>query len=183
MPPCVSLPRLQAGYWISPNNHFFTVKKHIDTICDSPDAFGTREKVLREVFERFGEPWRSEQKAREAIMLTLIQCGWIRTRNYVESGADYWVVNMPAIDMENLARVCAFMRLLYPEEVSYAPVYLRNMKDTESTTVLKIRECTPVQGYLIDPKALPVLTCVVSPDHMPAAGIPEISFDACYPET
>ncbi len=183
MPPCVSLPRLRVGYWISPNNHFFTVKKHIDTICDSPDVFGTREKALREVFERFGEPWRSEQKAREAIILTLIQYGWIRTRNYVEAGADYWAVNMPAIDMENLARVCAFLRQLYPEEVSYAPVYLRSIRGNASTTVQEVLDCLPTPGHLIDPEALPVLTCVVSPDHMPAVGIPEISFDACYPET
>lgn len=182
MTPSGNLPTLGAGYWISPNNHFFTVETHIDSICDSPDAFGTTERALREVFTRFGEPWRSEQRARRAIILALLQYGWIRARNYVDAGADHWAVSMPEINEENLARVCAFMQLLYPDHTSYAPVLLWSMRSNERTTVQEIVDCASTPGYLIDPEALPELTYVLSPDDMPAEGIPEISLDACYPE-
>lgn len=182
MPQPVIRPKLGAGYWISPNNHFFSVQTHIGSICSTPAAFGTTETALREVFERFGEPWNSEQQARHAIILTLLQYGWICVRNYVESGADRWTINMPAITSENLARVCAFMQLMYPDDVSYAPVWLRSMRGNDSTTVQEILDCRPTLGYLIDPKSLPELIYVTSPGLMPGAGIPEISLDACYPE-
>lgn len=182
MAPPTNLPTLRAGYWISPNNHFFTVETHIDSICDSPDAFGTTENALREVFTRFGEPWRSEQRARGAIILTLLQYGWIRVRNYVDAGADRWSVNMPAINGENLARLGAFLRLLYTNHASYAPVLLCSMKGKEITTVQEIVDCEPTPGYGMASEGLPKLIYVSSPGRMPTAGIPEISLNVCYPE-
>lgn len=177
-----NLPRLGAGYWISPNNHLFTVRTHIDSICNNPEAFGTTETALRQVFERFGEPWNSEQEAREAIILTLLQYGWIRIRNYVNAGADRWSVSMPAIDTENLARVCAFMRRVYPDDNSYAPVKLWSRGGTISSTVREISDGSPAPDYRISPETLPDLTFIMSPGRMPAEGIPEINLDACYPE-
>lgn len=172
----VDLPRLGAAYWISPNNHFFTVRTHIRSVCASAACFGTTEAALRKVFDRFHEPWGSEMGARESIIIRLVESGWIRVRNYQESGADRWSVSMPAIDGDALARVCAFLRLLYPEGDSDTPVSLWSVGGTGESTVGVLLQCRPVAGRTVNPDTLPELTYVTSPEQMPGSGIPEIRF-------
>jgi len=170
----VNLPRLGAGYWISPTNYFFTVTTHIRSVCNNAASFGTTEAALRKVFDRYQEPWCSEMRAREFIILELVASGWIRVRNRIESGADRWSVNMSAIDTDNLRRLCALLRRLYPDGVSYAPVSISSAGGTGESTVDALLHGGPVAGRTFDPDALPRLTYIESPEQMPGTGIPEI---------
>lgn len=112
--------------------------------------------------------------AREAIIITLVESGWIRARNYEEAGMERWSLSMPAVDAGNLARVCAFFQRLYPDAVSYAPVSLWSIGGTGESTVDALLQCKPVAGRTINPDTLPDLIYVTSPEQMPGFGIPEI---------
>lgn len=175
MEQAVDLPRQGAGYWIRPDNHFFTVITHVRSVCENPASFGTTETALRKVFDRYREPWCSEMGAREAIIIALVVSGWIRVRNYEETGTERWSLSMPAIDAGNLARVCAFFNRLYPDVVSYAPVSLWSVAGTGESTVDALLQCKSVAGRTINPDTLPELIYVTSPEHIPGQGIPEIS--------
>ena len=170
----VNLPWLGAGYWISPTNYFFPVTTHIRSICNNAASFGTSEAALRKVFDRYHEPWCSEMGARQSIILELVASGWIRVRSRIVSGQDRWSVNMSAIDADNLARFCALLRRLYPDNVSYAPVSISSAGGTGESTVDALLHGGPVVGCTVNPAALPELTYVDSPEQMPGMGIPEI---------
>lgn len=179
----VKLPRMKAGYWISPNNHFFVVKTHIYSVCDAPEAFGTTERALREAFDRFREPWRSERKAREAIIKVLVEAGWIRLRNYVEKPCDRWSINLPNLGVEPVGRVCAFMHRVYPDGVVDRPAKLDSTERTCDSTTARIMNHAPLPDLRLAPEALPRLVFVETPAVIPTQGIPKISLDACVPDT
>ena len=70
------------GYWISPMGEATPVRTtHIGVIFDNPEAFGLTEEELKAVFLSFEEPFGSEGKAREKIMIDLMKEGWIRLRH------------------------------------------------------------------------------------------------------
>lgn len=167
------LPISTAGYWISPNNHFFTVEQHIFSVCDFPECFGTDASALRAVFKRFGEPYRTELKAREAIIKMLVRNGWIRLRHYIRRPSDQWTVNMPSHTPESLARVCAFMKRVYAEDVSYTPVALDSPEGRTEQTVAQLVANTPAKGLVLD--VLPRLIYLESPAKIPLDGIPPLN--------
>ncbi len=176
------LPRIGAGYWISPNNHFLSVAKHICSVCEAPTVFGTTELALREVYERFHEEYCSELGARKAIIKVLIKVGWIRMRNYVHKQGDYWSVNVPELTPEPVARVCAVMRRLYGRGYSGTPVILDSAENIYKSTVDRLIRCaTPLNDFRLDPKTLPELIYVAAPQAIPRDGIPLISMDTCMP--
>ena len=170
------LPRFQAGYWISPNNHFFTVEQHIFSVCDFPKRFGTSESATRMVFEAYGEVYRSEQRAREEIIKELVRVGWIRLRNYVRAHNDYWSVNLPSLQPVHLARLCVFMQQVYADSKSYAPVNISAVDGRLETTVDQLKNNLLTATVTINPETLPHLVYVSSPATMPQKGIPTISF-------
>lgn len=168
------LPRFQAGYWISPNNYFFTVEQHIFSVCDAPAAFGTTEQALQEVFEAFGEIYRREERAREVIIRELVRAGWIRLRNYVRAHNDYWSVNLPSLSPADIARLCVFMQQVYRDEESHAPVRLNSTEGSMETAVNLLKLNTPTETLSIPLDALPRLVYVSSPATLPRKGIPMI---------
>ncbi len=170
----IVLPRFRAGYWISPNNHFFTVERHIFSVCDVPAFFGTTEEALRGVFEAFEEVYRGEEHAREVIIRELVRAGWIRLRNYVQRHEDYWSANLPSVETTDLARVCVFMQQVYGETASYAPVYLDAPEEQLETRVELLRQKTLRGLEVISPDALPRLVYLLSPATLPREGIPMI---------
>ena len=75
------------GYWISPSGEVIRVLDiHISTITRHPDKFGFTSDELSKFYEDAGEPVGSEGKAREKIMLSAMQSGWIRVREWPGRG-------------------------------------------------------------------------------------------------
>lgn len=78
---------IDAAYWISPQNEIIPLNgqagaNHIAVVFNNPEMFGLTEDYLKEVYEKHGEPLRSEGKAREEIILDLVKKGWVRIRRY-----------------------------------------------------------------------------------------------------
>ena len=80
MPAASAHSQIEA-FFISPEGRYIPVPKlHIDAICELPESFGFTEEFLRAKFLEHGEAWASESHAREEIILSLLQSGWVRVR-------------------------------------------------------------------------------------------------------
>ena len=55
---------------------------HINMVVAAPKKFGYTEGQIRTVYDKYGEPLGTEGKAREEIIRSLIDKGWIRARRY-----------------------------------------------------------------------------------------------------
>ena len=90
----LSLPKAEA-YWISPTGKIFDVEYlHIVEILNSPEKFGLTRNEVEAVHKKHNEPYGSEGKARDEIMIDLIEDGWMRVR-YIPK-QDSWTVQLDA---------------------------------------------------------------------------------------
>jgi len=80
-----------ASFFISPRGEIIpTTIKHIDTVLRNPEKFGFNREILEFIYRRFGEKIGQEGKARQEILIALINMGWIRIREYRQ----FWTVNV-----------------------------------------------------------------------------------------
>jgi hypothetical protein len=71
------------AHWISPAGEVLPVqRKHINEVITNPSRFGMSREQIEEVYARHHEPLGLEGKAREEIIVTLVDRGWIRVRHY-----------------------------------------------------------------------------------------------------
>lgn len=75
-------PQIDA-YWISPSGDLIEVDdKHISTIKQNPEIFGLTYDYIKGLYDKYGERYNWEGKAREELITNLLKRGWIRIRNY-----------------------------------------------------------------------------------------------------
>jgi len=87
----------EKALWISPEGEIYNVEKtHIETVFDNPERFGLTLKLIESVYDLFNESYRTEGKAREEIIIMLVQNGWTRVRRYHRPCR--WTVNIAADD-------------------------------------------------------------------------------------
>lgn len=87
------------AYWIDPRGKANKVDEinHITMILNNPTDFGFKSKdELVAIYKKHKEPVGHEGKAREEIMLGLIDKGWIRCRYFTKVGD--WHCQMNKID-------------------------------------------------------------------------------------
>ena len=60
--------------------------KVINIVIKYPKKFGYTDKKIRDIYNKYNEPLGLEGKAREEIILNLINHGWIRVRRYNNKG-------------------------------------------------------------------------------------------------
>lgn len=83
------------AYFISPKGEIInTPVKHIKSVLDNPEKFGLNREVIEYIYDTYGEKYGQEGKAREQILISLINQGWIRIRKY---GDKFWTVNVHKI--------------------------------------------------------------------------------------
>lgn len=85
----------EEAYWISPRGQILPMSKkdkHIAEIIKNPKAFGYTREELQDIYDKYGEKFGNEGKAREEIILSLIRKGWTRIRKYIRP--DRWTVNV-----------------------------------------------------------------------------------------
>ncbi len=89
---------ISAAFFISPDGEIIHVKTcHIETVISQPERFGlSLEQILKE-YKETGEPLGLEGKARENILLRLIEQGWIRIRHYPKAPSRTWKINAHCI--------------------------------------------------------------------------------------
>ena len=55
-------------------------------VIKHPKKFGYTDQKIKDIYDKYGEPLGQEGKAREEIILDLINHGWIRVRRYNNKG-------------------------------------------------------------------------------------------------
>jgi hypothetical protein len=91
------------AYWISPAGKIFDVGQiHIVTITENPEAFGLTRPEIDAVYEKYGEPIGSEGKARDEIMVKLIEERWIRVRRIPKQ--DVWTIQVDADSVHRIPK-------------------------------------------------------------------------------
>ena len=72
---------MSAAIWISPYGKIYDVTTtHIDFVFTNPEKFGMTEEEIRETYKKHKEVLGTEGKAREEILLNVLNAGWIRGR-------------------------------------------------------------------------------------------------------
>jgi hypothetical protein len=86
------------AYWLSPRGDIIEVSKlHIDSILEHPTKFGETKKSIDDAYNKYNEPRGVEGKAREEIMLRVINRGFIRVRNPGTRSNQRWSVQLRRI--------------------------------------------------------------------------------------
>lgn len=82
------------AYWISPNNNVINVEiSHIKSVIDNPEKYGIDKQIILKTYKKYGEKIGWEGKAREKIMVDLINKGWVRCRYFNRDGEWHVQVN------------------------------------------------------------------------------------------
>lgn len=81
------------AFFISPTGELTGVgnNKHINIITSNPEKFGLTIEKTRNTYNRYGERMGTEGRAREEIILDLIEKGWIHIRKRPNR---YWIINV-----------------------------------------------------------------------------------------
>lgn len=71
------------GIWIAPSGKYIDASiSHIDTVVKNPNIFGITKDEINKVYDKYGEKYYMEGKAREEIIIDLLKKGFIRIRAY-----------------------------------------------------------------------------------------------------
>ena len=85
------LGSFKKAYFISPSGKIIDCEtSHISKIIENPKIFGYTKDYIEKIYDKYNEPIGHEGKAREKIILDLLQKGWIRLRKY----KNFWSVNI-----------------------------------------------------------------------------------------
>ncbi len=75
------------AYWISNLGEVVEVgTNHINMVIKNPKKFGYTTDQIKDVYDKYDERMGQEGKAREEIILNLVNHGWIRVRRYNNKG-------------------------------------------------------------------------------------------------
>jgi len=111
------------AYWLNPFGMIFALDeefKHIDYIIDNPDAFGLAKEQVYDLYDKHGEELYTEGKAREEIIKSLINKGWIRIRYYKKN--DTYTLNMNSYNNRNCSYVSSWAEELYNQKKIFSEV-------------------------------------------------------------
>jgi hypothetical protein len=94
-----------AGYWIHGNKiKDVTYSTHVDDIIKMPEVFGLSKEDINKQYAAHGERVGAEGKAREELILKVLDNGWVRVRHYTSgSFGDYWSVQFDEISKREKA--------------------------------------------------------------------------------
>ena len=81
-----------AGYWVKGSDVYdVTTSSHIRFILENPDKFGLTDLELDQWYKKYNEPIGFEGKARNEIIKSVANQGWVRVRHYYRP-QEYWSI-------------------------------------------------------------------------------------------
>ncbi|MEO0234587.1 MAG: hypothetical protein ABIN39_00890 [candidate division WOR-3 bacterium] len=93
-------PLKYEAFFITPENFLVPVQRnHIDVICDHPEIFGFTFEYVKNIFQKYNEPLKSEFQARKELLKEIFEKGYIRLRFKVKQDC-YWEIELLSIDCE-----------------------------------------------------------------------------------
>lgn len=85
------------GYWVSPKGEVLQVNStHIQSVIQNPAKFGETLDRIKKDYERYKEQLTWEGKAREEIMIRIMNRGWARIRER----SNQWTVQVSKINQK-----------------------------------------------------------------------------------
>jgi hypothetical protein len=85
------------GYWVKNDKVYdVTNSSHIKFIIEHPEWFELTLEELHQIYNKYGEKFRAENKAREFIIRSVAKLGWVRVRHYTKP-IDYWSIQCDSI--------------------------------------------------------------------------------------
>lgn len=86
---------ITAAFFISPTGKIiYCGTNHITKILENPTLFNFTKKELEKIYQKYNEPFGLEGKAREEILKSLLQTGWIRIRKY----SKFWSITLSILN-------------------------------------------------------------------------------------
>jgi len=80
------------GIWITKDGKYIDAPiSHILTAIKNPDVFGITQEEINAIYDKYGERYYMEGKAREEVIRALLKKGFIRVRAYPNR---YYTVNV-----------------------------------------------------------------------------------------
>lgn len=80
------------AFWYK-NGKIIEVKTyHIEDVCDNYEIFGLSKEYIQSLYDLYHEEWGTEGKAREQIMIELMEKGWIRIRETISRDGSKWTI-------------------------------------------------------------------------------------------
>lgn len=79
------------AYWISPSGNIIPVlENHMKYVSSHPEKFNLTTLKIKSLYRKYKEPLGLEGKAREQILINILQQGWIRVR--LVNRPEYWSI-------------------------------------------------------------------------------------------
>lgn len=119
------------AYWLHTSGKLIEVPRtHIVTIREKPNLFKLKLKDIDAVFDKYGEKYNVEGKARKEIMVDLIKKGWIRLRKHIRSGT--WYANVNKLDNKNMKAIQKWMGEMIAAGYEYksTPIIISDVLDS-----------------------------------------------------
>jgi len=82
---------ITTAFFISPRGEILQASNHIQMIIRNPQKFGLTIEYIKSVYDKYNEKLGTEGRAREEIIKTLVNNGWIRVRRYPNR---FWSINV-----------------------------------------------------------------------------------------
>lgn len=109
------------AYFISPYGEIIeSGLKHINIIFNNPEKFDLTLDEIKEVYIKYNERIGTEGKAREEIIIGLINKGWIRARYYQK---DDWTINISHITDNVKNNLADFAQYVIKHDNNYMKLY------------------------------------------------------------
>ena len=134
------------AYWVNPNGKIIGVDmRHIGYVRDNPQEFKLTHDYIKKVYDKYGERYGIEGKAREEIMVQLMKDGWIRIRN----NRNVWTIQVYNLDKRAKDNIWEFAQnLVMNERVGkFSEVYIEAMHPYYSTNT---NLASIIGGYLYE---------------------------------
>ena len=95
----------QEGFWISPDGEVEEITEHLSTVRQDPERFGLSLGELESLlFDNIGLPF--EPSARVAVILRVVDNGWIRVRGY---GNQYIAFTVDELSEDTISKITDFL--------------------------------------------------------------------------
>ena len=126
-----------AAFFISPRGELISTngRKHISLITQFPNKFGLTNEYIEDKYKEYSEKVGIEGKARQDIIILLIEQGWVRIRRYPKKS---WVIDVHKLDKRMKDRIYDFSNKIlegtggYKEQDKYMSVKVIDMQGYKS---------------------------------------------------
>ena len=98
------------GYWVKGTRRIeVAASTHLQAVLNEPDDFGVTHQFITACYQLSGEPFGMEGRAREEILRRAMKNGWLRVREHIDAGDQYWTIEGCLI-RQSMPSIVAFVR-------------------------------------------------------------------------